>query len=170
MRISFDLDDTLICYQPGACHEPDRVPWWLRWWVREPLRLGAVELLRELSAAGHDLWVYTTSYRNPRLVGWWRWCYGARLGGVITQDRHERVFGRQGPSKDPARFGIALHIDDSWGVWVENRGAGVCIVAPDDPDWAAKVRAAVDRVSRGQRPAPPADLPAEYQHLAPGGR
>lgn len=166
MRISFDLDDTLICYHPGACHEPSRVPWWLRWCVHEPLRLGAAELLRELAAAGHELWVYTTSYRNPRVVSWWLWCYGVRLRSVINQHRHERYFGHRGRSKNPARFRIDLHIDDSWGVWLENLGvAHVCTVLFDDPEWANRVRDAVARVAENKPPAAPPDLPEEYRHL-----
>ncbi|MCI0705570.1 MAG: hypothetical protein L0241_31305 [Planctomycetia bacterium] len=163
MRISFDLDDTLICYQPGAKHEPKRVPWWLRPWIYEPLRLGAAELLRELASA-HELWVYTTSHRNPLSVSWWLWCYGVRVRKVINQDAHERVFGRQGRSKNPARFGIDLHIDDSWGVWVENRfEKNVCVVLWADEDWVNKVREAVTRVSKNQPPLPPLDLPEEYR-------
>ena len=90
MRISFDLDDTLICYQPGVRQEPNRVPWWLRWWVNEPLRLGAVDLMRDLAATGHELWVYTTSYRDPAAVRWWFWWYGVKIRYVVNQSRHER--------------------------------------------------------------------------------
>ncbi|MBY0455815.1 MAG: HAD family hydrolase [Gemmataceae bacterium] len=162
MRLSFDLDDTLICYHPGAVHEPNRVRWWLRPWVYEPLRLGAAELLAEL-AQKHEIWVYTTSYRSPWNVSWWLWCYGARVGRVINQDVHERVCGRRGPSKVPGRFGIDLHIDDSWGVWAENRlDRNVCVVQPTDPDWAAKVQEAVERVARGEAPPIPPDVPEEY--------
>jgi hypothetical protein len=55
MRISFDLDDTLICYRPGAVHEP--APPWHRtlFSLGEPLRLGARELPRDLSAQGHEV-------------------------------------------------------------------------------------------------------------------
>src|SRR5262245_24272258 len=98
MRISFDLDDTLICYQPGVPHEPNPVPRWLRWWVNEPLRLGAAALLRDLAAAGHELWVYTTSYRDPFAVRWWFRFHGARIRYVVNQSRHERRFGTRGPS------------------------------------------------------------------------
>jgi hypothetical protein len=163
MRISFDLDDTLICYQPEARHEPSRVRWWLRPWVHEPLRLGAADLLAEL-ATQHEVWVYTTSHRHPHTVSWWLWCYGAQVRYVINQDRHERAFGRQGRSKNPAAFGIHLHIDDSWGVWLENRfEQNVCVVLPDDPDWADKVRDAVARVKRKEAPPEPPDLPDEYR-------
>jgi hypothetical protein len=62
-----------------------------------------------------ELWVYTTSYRSPRsLRGWFR-CLGVPLAGVVNQARHERVVGRQGPSKYPPAFGIDLHVDDSEG-------------------------------------------------------
>ncbi|QJW95810.1 hypothetical protein [Frigoriglobus tundricola] len=163
MRISFDLDDTLICYQPGALHEPPRSRWWPRLWRGEPLRSGAATLLADL-AAGHELWVYTTSYRHPQTVSWWLWGYGVRVRYVINQYRHEQVFGRRGRSKHPAAFGIRLHVDDSWGVWLENRfERNVCVVLPDDPDWAQKVRDAVARVARNEVPAPPPDLPEEYR-------
>ena len=167
MWISFDLDDTLICYQPGSLYEPNRVPWWLRRWIREPLRLGARTLLRDLIAQGHEVWVYTTSNRPPREIAWWLWCYGVRVSGVINQSKHESVCGRRGPSKDPSRFGISLHIDDSWGVWLENRhGAPVCVVSPDDTSWADRVRDAVARRVRNERPEPPLDLPAQYRAMA----
>jgi hypothetical protein len=164
MRISFDLDDTLICYKPGAKHEPVRVSWWLKPWVREPLRLGAAALLDELSRE-HELGVYTTSYRAPRAVSWWLRCHGIHVRYVINQDQHEQAYGRRsGRSKNPAGFGIHLHVDDSWGVWLENRfERNVCVVLPDDDDWAEKVRAAVLRVARGEAPAIPPDLPEMYR-------
>jgi hypothetical protein len=168
MRISFDLDDTLICYQAGVPREPNGVPWLFRWYVNEPLRLGAVGLMRELSAAGHELWVYTTSHRNPTAVRRWLRFHGVRIAYVVNQSRHERTIGCRGPSKDPGRFRIDLHVDDSWGVWLEGRRHWfrVAVVVPHDPDWTAKVRAAVAAVGRGGDPAAPPDLPAEYLHLA----
>lgn len=163
MRVSFDLDDTLICYHDGARHEPTRVWRPFRPWLHEPLRFGARDLLREL-AAEHELWVYTTSYRDPWGVWWWLRCYGVSVRYVVNQHRHERVLGRRGPSKVPARFGIRLHVDDSWGVWAENRwDRNVCVVAPGDPDWADAVRAAVACVARGEAPPVPPDVPDEYR-------
>jgi hypothetical protein len=165
MRISFDIDDTLVCTHPDARHEPDRVRWWLRPWIHEPLRLGAAELLTEL-AREHELWVYTTSYRHPWNLSWWLWCYGARIHTVVNQHRHERMFGRAGRSKYPAAFGIDLHIDDSWGVWLENKfERNVCVVSPTDPDWTDAVRDAIARVERGEGQPEPPDLPIECRPL-----
>ena len=90
MRISFALDDTLICYQAHVPREPPPAwPWRLD--VRdEPLRLGARKLLRELARRGHELNVYTTSYRSPRGVRWWLRAHGIRVREVINQDAHDR--------------------------------------------------------------------------------
>ncbi len=144
------------------------MPWLFRWWVGEPLRLGAVALTRELAAAGHELWVYTTSYRGPLAVRWWLRFHGVPIRYVVNQTRHDRTVGRRGPSKDPGRYGIDLHVDDSWGVWVEGRRHGfrVLAVQPGDAEWADKVRQAVAAVERGGSPPPPPDLPAEFARLA----
>ena len=107
-----------------------------------PYDLEPWALLRELAAAGHEVWVYTTSYRNPAAVRWWLWFHGIRVPRVIAQAEHERQFGNGGPSKHARAFGIDLHVDDSWGVWVEGRQHrfAVVVVTPDDPDWADRVR------------------------------
>ena len=120
MRISFDLDDTLICYQPGVPCEPG-----LRWFWRllasdEPLRQGTRGLISRLRQSGWETWIYTTSHRNPTSVRWWLWCHGIRVRKVINQDVHDRHLRRTHndypPSKNPAAFGIDLHVDDSVGV------------------------------------------------------
>lgn len=149
MRISFDLDDTLICYQPGSVYEP-RPPWyWRAVASHEPLRRGARALLRDLRARGHELWVYTTSHRPPLSVKLWLRSYGVRVVRVVNQDVHDRHLRRTvrdyPPSKNPRAFGIDLHVDDSDGVRMEGdeHGFRVVVVSPDDADWVAKVLAAV---------------------------
>ena len=152
MRVSFDLDDTLIC-PPATPAEPP-LPSWRRWRHPEPLRRGAVALIRDLRARGCSAWIYTTSFRPPGSVRRWLRAHGARVDGVINQDRHDRVVGRQGPSKYPPAFGIDLHVDDLPGVVLEaqRHGFAALIVAPDDPDWADKVRAAVAAHATPPRP------------------
>ena len=123
MKISFDLDDTLICCDPVVPREKHWVPWILRLWFREPLRRGSVDLVRRLQSLGHEVVIYTTSYRSPRSVRWWLRCYGIRIGQVINQDIHEREVRRlslpRSPTKLPSLFNIDLHVDDLPGVAVE---------------------------------------------------
>lgn len=154
MRISFDLDDTLICYQPGV---PLESP--LRWWQRllvadEPLRFGSRELVRELWRRGWDVWVYTTSHRPPFQVRVWLRCHGIRVRRVINQDVHDRHLRRSPrdypPSKNPRAFGIDLHVDDSDGVRLEGEEFGfrVVVVSPHDPEWANRVLRVVAGMDR----------------------
>lgn len=149
MRISFDLDDTLICYQPGVPAEPPAGAVWRWLGLDEPLRLGAAALLRGLSAHGHDVWVYTTSYRPPFQVRCWLRGYGVRVGRVINQHVHDRYLRRhrndRPPSKNPRAFGIHLHVDDSEGVAIEGRQHGfrVVVIDPLDTDWTRKVLSVV---------------------------
>src|SRR5579871_259962 len=90
MRISFDVDDTLVLYDPAAVLEMT-VPWWWRWRYTEPLRHGTRNLMLELLKRKCELWIYTTSYRHPRyMTGWFR-SFGIPLTGVINQDRHDQV-------------------------------------------------------------------------------
>jgi hypothetical protein len=151
LRISFDVDDTLVCdasvpVEPCASR-------WNRLWYPERLRHGTRDLMRALLDRRHEIWIYTTSFRSPRyLRGWFR-SFRIPISGVVNQDRHERVVGRRGPSKYPPAFGIHLHIDDSAGVAEEGRrhGFAVVVVAPDDRDWAARVLEAVERSPRANR-------------------
>jgi hypothetical protein len=152
MRVSFDVDDTLVC----APHVPTEqfVPHWHRLWYTEKLRRGTNSLMKELIRRRCQLWIYTTSYRSPRyLRGWFR-CQGISLAGVVNQARHDRVVGRHGPSKYPPAFGIDLHVDDSDGVALEGKhhGFAVVVVSPEDPDWVARVLEAVRESVGGAHP------------------
>jgi hypothetical protein len=148
MRIAFDLDDTLI---PCAHDFPVEKPTLLaRLLSAAPLRRGAVELLRELRGRGCDLWVYTTSLRNPFSVWLTFRAYGIRLRGVVNHDRHVRHLQGRYPdprqcSKYPPAFGVDLLVDDSEGVRQEGQRYRfrVLWLHPRDEGWAAKVRAEV---------------------------
>lgn len=151
MRVSFDLDNTLICYQVEVPREP-RLPWYLRLIAGdEPLRLGARQLLSGLRDQGWEVWIYTTSYRSPTAVRRWLRCHGVVVTRVINQNIHNEqlahLAAERRPSKNPAEFGIALHVDDSEGVRIEGErhGFSVVIVAPEDDAWAEKVKRAAER-------------------------
>lgn len=144
MVISFDLDDTLICYQPGVPYEPDSVPFYLKYWIKEPLRLGTVSLLQQLQNIGCEVGVYTTSYRSQSYIRSLFKCYGIRLSFVINQQKHSKTFAgklHQVPSKYPSSFGIHLHIDDSEGLMIEGQRFGFHVLQldPYDSSWTQKV-------------------------------
>jgi len=120
VRVSFDLDDTLICRTPTPTEPP--LPYWRRWRHPEPLRLGAVSLIRSLRARDCSVWVYTTSFRSPASIRGWLRAHGTPVDGVVNQGCHDRVVDRSGPSKYPPAFGIDLHVDDLPGGRSKGRG------------------------------------------------
>jgi hypothetical protein len=151
MRISFDVDDTLVCSHVSALKERGWIPDFVHAWLGEPLRQGTRSLFRELRRRGFSIWIYTTSVRTPFQVWLWLALHGIRVDGIINEERHRtklagRRFERM-PSKYPSAFGIDLHVDDSEGVKMEGdeHGFRVVIVRPDDQHWADVVLEAVDR-------------------------
>ena len=152
MRISFDLDDTLICYRSGTPAEPKPRWYWQLVASREPLRLGSRDLLKHLQSRDCEIWIYTTSNRAPLSVKLWLLSYGILIHKVINRDVHARFVSCDShghvPSKNPASFGIDLHVDDSEGVRIEgNRyGFSVLVISPDDAGWAEKVLDSVEKL------------------------
>ena len=144
MRVSLDVDDTLVCSPSVPSEQSVSYPW--RFWYNEPLRRGTNTLLGELMRRRCEIWVYTTSHRSSFYLRGWFACLGVRLDGAVNQARRDRVVGRQGPSKYPPAFGIDLHVDDSEGVALEGERHqfAVVVVSPDDPDWVSRVLEAVD--------------------------
>jgi hypothetical protein len=153
VRISFDLDDTLVpCGRPMATVAPASIK---RALCSEPLRAGAPKLLRELVAAGHEVGVYTSSDRARARVRLDFWTYGVALGHVVNKTVHDRWWrsldrrrrAELAPCvKFPPAFGIDLLVDDSEAIALRGRVLGfeVVVVDPGDPDWRAKVLQAVD--------------------------
>jgi hypothetical protein len=151
MRISFNVDDTLILHDAGAPREY-LVPWYWRWWYNEPLRLGTRELMLALLKRKCDVCLYTNAIRSPHYLRRWFKTIGIPLTEVVDAERHDAAvrslpFTGYTPSKYPPAFGIDLHVDDSEGVAEEGRmhGFHVLVVGPDDPDWVERVLAAVDQ-------------------------
>jgi hypothetical protein len=143
LRVSFDLDDTLVC--DASVPSEHLVPLLYRRRYPERLRWGTRALLRALEARGCRLWLYTTSGRPAAYLDGWFRSLGVRLEGVVNQLRHAEVVGSRGPSKLPSAFGIGLHVDDSEGVAMEARAHGfrALVISPHDQGWAERVLGAV---------------------------
>ncbi len=102
MRISFDLDDTLICNREIVSHEPIPV-WYRRLFVRcEPMRQETPELVARFRERGWEIWVYTTSLRSTRSIRRWLRSYGIAIDGVINQQVHSRRIAGL-PGQQPRR-------------------------------------------------------------------
>src|SRR5262249_23194455 len=101
MRISFDVDDTLVLYDVAVPRE-NHVPWWWRWRYYEPLRHGTKALMQALAARNCELWIYTTSYREPRYLRGWFKSFGVRLAEAYNRAVHHRVAKKaQSPGSVP---------------------------------------------------------------------
>lgn len=144
MRISFDLDDTLI---PGSITFPiEKQNVFQKLLGVEPLRDGAVRLLRQLSAEGNSICIYTTSFRKPFTIRFAFWTYGICLNRVINQTRHEDVLkgNRNLSSKYPPAFNIDLHVDDSRGVGMEGqRFKFNTVIIGDNENWVDQIHYAL---------------------------
>lgn len=145
MRLAFDLDNTLIrCGHDFPLEQPQRRRWAMLL-NHEPLRHGIQALVADCRRRGWEVWVYTTSYRSAWRIQRLFWLHGIRLDGVVNQQRHDREVSAR-CTKHPPSFGIDVLVDDSEGVRIEGERHGfrVLVVAPEDEQWAAKVRAALD--------------------------
>ena len=145
MRIAFDIDGTLTPLGKGQ-FRCVYLPFPMRLFFREPLREGARELMCELHADGHELWIYTSSLRSKAYLYLWFYFLGVRLDGAVNGDVHSQALQSRPvkPSKFPPAFGIDLLIDDSAGVGIEGsrHGFRVLVVDPNDADWIQKVKTA----------------------------
>ncbi|AMJ66793.1 hypothetical protein [Hymenobacter sp. PAMC 26628] len=144
MRIAFDLDNTLIrCGYDFPLERPRRSRL-ARLLGSEGLREGVVELAEYCRQQGWEVWIYTTSYRSDWHIHQLFWLHGISLDGVVNQQRHSREVTVR-CTKHPLSFGIDLLIDDSEGVRIEaeRHNFRMLVVAPDDDQWAQKVKAAL---------------------------
>jgi hypothetical protein len=149
MRIAFDLDNTLIRGKFQFGLEAPKRKFWARLLSHEPLRAGIMELCNYCRHHGWEIWVYTTSYRNPWYIRRLFWLHGIRLAGVVNQARHDREVTVR-CTKYPPQFGIDLLIDDAPGVQVEaeRHGFEMLLVAPSDEQWVAKVEAVATEIAQ----------------------
>ncbi|MDB6064410.1 MAG: hypothetical protein JWR26_618 [Pedosphaera sp.] len=156
MRISFDIDETLVCRHTDVPNEVGRLPLFLHRRLAEPLRRGTRTLIQQLRQQGWHIWIYTSSARTKFHIWLWLFLYGIRVDGIINEQKHrlelaDRRFSRL-PSKYPPAFGIDLHVDDSEGVRMEGEEHNfqVAVVRPEDENWTQRVLDAASRCRANQ--------------------
>jgi FMN phosphatase YigB (HAD superfamily) len=146
MRISFDLDDTLIMSKVNSHKNRKR-----KLVTGEYLRDGAIELLKDLCKQ-HEVVIYTTSYRSSFVTKIAFLLKKIRIKQVINNSLHLKAVRNNNfvivPSKFPPQFGIDVHIDDSFGVVEEGEKLGfkVIYVDPEDSSWGANILKGIQKL------------------------
>ncbi|MEN8908144.1 MAG: HAD family hydrolase [Clostridiales bacterium] len=156
MKISFDLDDTLILSEKGSLYETQlKFPFNIIF--KERLRKGIIDLCEELKLLGYSISVYTTSDRSIKYIKKLFALNKIKLDKIINQKEHERVVQARRkeimPSKVPSRFGIDLHVDDDISVKQNGvqYGFNVLIINKNDNDWWKKVFSEAKRIKKLKR-------------------
>jgi hypothetical protein len=146
MRISFDLDETLISRNIDWEVEPD-----LKGFRgdEERLRKGTVELFKWIREQNHEIWIYTNSYRGWKdLDSWFQDC-GIPVDGVINQVVHDQKRDEQNQKckleKNPEWFGIDLHFDDSEELAEQER---IHKIDPLDSSWTDRVKQCINEKTK----------------------
>ncbi|MNU18613.1 hypothetical protein D3C71_68180 [compost metagenome] len=145
MKISFDLDDTIISTTKFSL---EKESFWSKIIGAERIRLGTIKLFKELRTQNHQIYVYTTSYRSKVKIKLMFLSYGVPVDFVINQYLHEKII-RKNVSKFPPEFDIDVHIDDSLGVEMEGKKFGfkTIIVSANDENWVNKILEKIDIVT-----------------------
>lgn len=147
MIISFDIDNTLIPYSDEFDVEEKTLL--SKVLMAESLRKGTPNLFHQLKGNGHDLWIYTTSFRSKFTLRKTFFSYGLYPSKIINQQINLSHLKRHNcsASKNPKLFGIDLHIDDSKGVEKEGHKYGfeTIIVDTCDLNWSEKILEIVSR-------------------------
>lgn len=141
MIISFDLDDTLIPSSNSfECEQSNILGKLLG---LEPLRKGTKELFKLLKNEGHEIWIYTTSYRSKNKIKWIFGIHGLFPQRIINQTINAKLLKKFNcySSKNPSLFGIDLHIDDAKGVKIESEkdNSNVLIILPENNNWVIEI-------------------------------
>ncbi|WP_336718426.1 HAD family hydrolase [Chryseobacterium mucoviscidosis] len=145
MKISFDLDDTIISNNRFPL---EKETFWAKIIGCERIRSGTVTLFKALRDRKHTIYIYTTSYRSTLKIKLMFLSYSIPVDFIINQQLHDRKVKKKGKniSKFPPEFGIDIHIDDSAGVEIEGKKFGfkTIIISPDEVDWSNIILKKID--------------------------
>jgi len=146
MKISFDLDDTIISTKFSL----EKESLWSKIIRSERIRVGTIILFKQLREQKHEIYIYTTSYRSKIKIKLMFLSYGIPIDFVVNQQLHEKRVKKRGKnvSKFPPEFDIDIHIDDSLGVQMEGKKFGfeTIIVSVDDENWTNNILKKIDKI------------------------
>ncbi|WP_196888925.1 HAD family hydrolase [Aureivirga sp. CE67] len=142
MKISFDLDDTLIPYNIND-FETEKRTFLQKILKIEPLRKNTKQLFESLRKENHQLGVYTTSYRKKWKIRLQFRSYGIPLDFIINEKENQKTLSKNkiSASKHPPSFKIDFHIDDAKGMEIEGEKYGfkTIIITKNNLDWIEKI-------------------------------
>ncbi len=152
MTISFDIDNTLLPYSNEF--EVEKKGILPRLLKAEPLRKGTIQLFKELESRGHEIWIYTTSFRSPNHLKRTFKSYGLHPTRIINEKINQKQLKKHNctASKNPKLFGIDLHVDDSKGVEQEGEKYGfkTIIIELEDTEWTVKILKKLDEIKNNK--------------------
>jgi len=100
-------------------------------------------LFKTLKQNGHEVWIYTTSFRSILSLKITFAAYNLYPSRFINGTKNQKELNKHNckASKNPKLFGIDLHIDDSIGVELEGKeyGFDTFIISTYDTDWSEKI-------------------------------
>lgn len=142
MNISFDLDSTLI--PNGKEFETENRSRIAKLFGIEEIRKGTPELILDLQNDGHNIHIYTTSFRSKRTVRKTLRYYGIQVGRIVNEKENRKVLKSLNisASKFPPAFDFDLHIDDLKGVGIESKrfNFNAIIIEPTDKNWRKTIK------------------------------
>ena len=141
MRISFDLDQTLI--PVGNEFETEKRNLFQKLFQVERIRKGTINLFKELKSKGHKLSIYTTSYRKTYKIRFSFLTYGLRLEQIINEKKNRKGLSHKNirASKYLPAFNFDIHIDDLGGLKIEGEkfNFNVIVISTSEIDWIEKI-------------------------------
>ena len=153
MRVSFDLDEVLFVSPLTHKTEP-QLPFPLKYFFPERLRLGTPDLIRKLQQLNYEVWIYTSSFRSEDYIRRLFRAYGVRLDGIVNGERHLKEVQRNNkttlPQKLPNRYRISLHIDDEEVICsaAGQYGFRAYRLYAQDDDWVQKIIDRADQIRK----------------------
>ena len=148
MNISFDLDSTLI--PNGNEFETENRNRIAKIFGIEEIRKDAPKLIFELWEKGHNIHIYTTSFRSKRKIRRTLKYYGIKVYRIVNQTENRRVLKSKNinSSKFPPAFDFDLHIDDLKGVGIESVKFkfNTIIIEPSDKNWTDKIKDGIKNI------------------------